>query len=49
MPSTLAKSLLIDFLLTPVCLSHGDDPRDIAAAGRVGNDNYSTVEQAQRD
>jgi len=49
MRSTLAKSLLIDFLLTSICLSHGDNPRDVVAAWRVGNDNHSTGEQAQGD
>jgi hypothetical protein len=47
MRSTLAKSLLIDFLLTSICLSHGDNPRGIVAAWRVGNDDYSTGERAQ--
>jgi hypothetical protein len=42
-----AKSLLIDFLLTSVCLSHGDDARFIVAVLRVGYDNYSTGEKAQ--
>jgi hypothetical protein len=49
MRSTLAKSLLIDFLLTSICLSHGDNPRGIVAAWRVGNDDYSTGERAQSD
>jgi hypothetical protein len=40
---------LIDFLLTSICLSHGDNPRDVVAAWRVGNDDYSTGEQAQGD
>src|SRR5690242_560658 len=47
MRSILAKSLLIDFLLTSICLSHGDDMRHVAAARRVSNDDYSTGEQAQ--
>src|ERR1700722_6041391 len=33
MRSTLAKSLLIDFLLTSICLSHGDNPRGILLRG----------------
>ena len=49
MRSTLAKSLLIDFLLTSICLSHGDNPRGVVAAWRVGDDDYSTGEQAQGD
>ena len=49
MRSTLAKSLLIDFLFTSICLPHGDNPRDVVAAWRVGNDDYSTGEQAQGD
>src|SRR5580704_9614168 len=49
MRSTLAKSLLIDFLLMSICLSHGDNPRDVVAAWRVGNNDYSTGEQAQCD
>jgi len=49
MRSTLAKSLLIDFLLTSICLSHGDNPLGIVAAWRVGNDDYSTGERAQSD
>jgi hypothetical protein len=49
MRSTLAKSLLIDFLLTSIYLSHGDNPRGVVAAWRVGNNNYSTGEQAQSD
>jgi hypothetical protein len=44
MRSTLAKSLLIDFLLTSICLSHGDNPRDVVAAWRVGDNDYSTGE-----
>lgn len=36
--SIRAKSLLIDFLLTSVSLSHGDDPRSVVA-GRVGDDD----------
>src|SRR5689334_158678 len=47
--STLAKSLLIDFLLTSICLPHGDNSRDVIAAWRVGNNHYSTGEQAQSD
>ena len=34
--SILAKSLLMDFLLTSIGLSHGDYPRHVAAAWRVG-------------
>jgi hypothetical protein len=49
MRSTRAKSLLIDFLLTSICLSHGNNPGDVVAAWRVGNDDYSTGEQAQSD
>jgi len=49
MRSTLAKSLLIDFLLTSICLSHGNNPRGIAAAWRVGDDDYPAREQAQSD
>src|SRR5207248_3980457 len=49
MRSILAKSLLIDFLLTSICLSHGDNPGDVAAAWRVGNNDYSTGEQTQGD
>jgi hypothetical protein len=40
---------LIDFLLTSICLSHGDNPRGIVPAWRVGNDDYPTVDQTQRD
>ncbi len=47
MRSILAKSLLIDFLLTSIRLSHGDDARHDAATRRVSNDDYSTGEQAQ--
>lgn len=36
--SIRAKSLLIDFLLTSVSLSHGDDPCSVVA-GRVGDDD----------
>jgi hypothetical protein len=49
MRSTRAKSLLIDFLLTSICLSHGNNPGDVVAAWRVGNDDYSTGERAQSD
>src|SRR5215469_15103282 len=49
MRSILAKSLLIDFLLTSICLSHGDDARHVTAARRVSNEDYSTGEQAQCD
>jgi hypothetical protein len=49
MRSILAKSLLVDFLLTSIGLSHGDDARHGVAARRVGNDDYSTGEQAQCD
>ena len=47
MRSILAKSLLIDFLLTSICLYHGAYTRYVAAARRVGNDDYSTGEQAE--
>jgi hypothetical protein len=36
-------------LLTSICLSHGDNPRDVVAAWRVGNDHYPTGQQAQSD
>jgi hypothetical protein len=36
-------------LLTSICLSHGDNPRDVVAAWRVGDNDYSTGEQAQSD
>jgi hypothetical protein len=49
MRSILAKSLLIDFSLTSICLSHGDNPRGVIAAWRVGDNNYSNGEQAQGD
>jgi len=49
MRSILAKSLLIDLLLTSICLSHGDNPRGVVAAWRVGDNNYSNSEQAQGD
>jgi hypothetical protein len=49
MRSILAKSLLIDFLFTSICLSHGDNARDLVAAWGVGNDDDSTREQAQSD
>ena len=47
MRSSLVKSLMIDFLFTSICLSHGDNPRDVVAAWRVGNDDYSAGEYAQ--
>jgi hypothetical protein len=46
MRSILAKSLLIDFLLTSICLSHGDNARGVLAARGVRNHDYSTGEQA---
>src|SRR5262249_30698153 len=49
MRSILAKSLFVDFLLTLICLSHGDNARDVLVVRRVGNDDYSTSEQAQSD
>jgi hypothetical protein len=49
MRSILTKSLLIDFLLTSIRLSHGDNPRGVAAAERVGDNDYPTGEQAQSD
>jgi hypothetical protein len=49
MRSILAKSLLIDFLLRLICLSHGDDPRGVFAAWRVGNNNHPASEQTQGD
>ncbi len=49
MGSTLAKSLLIDFLFTSICLSHRDNPRDTFAPWRVGNHDYSTGQQTQGD
>jgi hypothetical protein len=36
-------------LLTSICLSHGDNPRDVVTAWRVGDNDYSTSEQAQSD
>jgi hypothetical protein len=49
MRSILAKSLFVDFLLTSICLSRGDNPRDVPAAWRVGDNDCSTGEQAQGD
>jgi hypothetical protein len=49
MRSILAKSLLIDVLLTSICLSHGDNPRGVFAAWRVGNHNHPANEQTQGD
>jgi hypothetical protein len=49
MRSILAKSLLVDFLFTSICLSHGDNARGVVAARRVGNDNYPTDEQTHSD
>jgi hypothetical protein len=49
MRSTLARSLWIDFLLTPTCLSHGDNPGGVVGAWRVGDNDYSTGKQAQGD
>src|SRR5271167_2845509 len=49
MRSTLAKSLLIDFLLTSICLSHGDNSGNVVATWRVGDNDYSADEQAQSD
>jgi hypothetical protein len=49
MPSTLAKSLLIDFLLASISLSHADNARDIVAARHMGDNSYSTGEPAQGD
>src|SRR5438477_4863862 len=46
--STFAKSLLIDLLLTPVRLPHGDYARCLAPRG-MGYDNRPSVQQAQRD
>jgi len=49
MRSILAKSLLIDFLLTLICLSHGYNPRAVFAALRVGNNNHPASEPTQGD
>src|ERR1035441_5246518 len=46
--SIRAKSLLIDFLLTAIALSHRDDPSS-PAARCVGDDYQASREQAQRD
>src|SRR5580692_3364138 len=46
MRSTLVKSLLIDFLLTPVGLPHGDDARCLAARSMSDYD-HSSRQQAQ--
>jgi hypothetical protein len=48
MRSILAKSLLIDFLFTPVSLSHGNDARSLVAR-RMGDDNQTSGQQAQSD
>src|SRR5437879_10381611 len=48
MRSTLAKSLLIDFLLTPIRLPHGDDAGCFAVR-RMGNDDHPSSEHAQGD
>src|ERR1700730_16169875 len=44
--SSRAKSLLIDFLLTTVCLPHGDNPR-VLAARRVGDHHDVLGQHAQ--
>src|SRR5580693_4413937 len=46
--SSRAKSLLIDFFLTAVCLSHGDNPR-VLAARRVGESHDAAGQHAQGD
>jgi len=58
MRSTLARSettllffetLLVDFFLTSIGLSHGDDSCNVVAAGRVGDHDYPLFEHAQSD
>jgi hypothetical protein len=49
MRSIRPKSLLIDLLLTAICLSHGDYARLVVAAWRVGNNDDSAHEKAQGD
>src|SRR5690348_7307788 len=46
--STRAKSLLIDFLLTQICLPEGDNPR-AAATRRMNHNHYSPGHDAKRD
>src|ERR1022692_2841575 len=48
MRSILAKSLLIDFLFTPIRLSHGDNARYVAARG-MGYEDHPAIERAQGD
>ncbi len=49
MRSTLAKSLLIDFFLTSICLSHRDDSCSFVATRSVSDHDRTPVEQAQGD
>src|SRR5258708_36201138 len=46
--SIRAKSLVTDFLLTPVSFPHGDDAR-LFVARRVGDHHQPPGEQTQRD
>jgi SWIB/MDM2 domain len=46
--SSRTKSLLIDFLLTTVCLSHGDNPR-VVAARRVGDNHHADKRNVRAD
>jgi hypothetical protein len=48
MRSIRAKSLLIDFFLTTVPLSHGNDARRLVTR-RMGNDHQTPDQQTQRD
>jgi hypothetical protein len=40
-----AKSVVVDFLLTSVCLSHGDNACHVGAARRVGNHDNPAFER----
>jgi len=47
--SIRSKSLLMDFWLTSICLSHEDHASDGVPARPVRDDNHPTGKQAQRN